>query len=251
MLRIDADTRHVAAGWPLAARLRAFSRALLAARCAGCEHPLTATTAGRPVATGATPRHPAALESWCSACQSKLVWWPHPAQAETFEADGWRLHAVDYLDPVPTVVASMKFGQQLWAARALAELLEAAQPQCPPVDCLVPVPLGPRRLRERGFNQAQLLAQQLAKRWGCSVLPTALRRTHDTDAQSRLNKADRADNMADAFAVNPQALRALRGQRIGLVDDVFTTGATLQAAAQCLRHAGCAGIGLITIARTP
>jgi ComF family protein len=114
-------------------------------------------------------------------------------------------------------------------------------------DRLVPVPLSNQRLKSRGFNQALLLAQQLDPQKTCT---RTLLRIADTAPQSRLNRAQRMRNVQHAFAVEPAQAAALQGQRLVLVDDVMTSGASLFAAAKTLRAAGAAHISAVVFART-
>ncbi len=115
-----------------------------------------------------------------------------------------------------------------------------------PVDLIVPVPLGRARLRERGYNQAAVLARPLAWRMGLSYQPGALTRVRETPSQVGLNAAERRANLAGAF----------RGERVGaqgrtilVVDDVMTTGATMDACAQALYAAGAQEVFGVTLAR--
>ena len=143
-----------------------------------------------------------------------------------------------------------KYSNALWFENFLGGLLvrEAA-----PVlrnekwDCLVPVPLHPVKLREREFNQAALLAAQLARASGISLNEKILHRVHSTATQTLLTREERAANMKNAFAVEKNV--QLNGKRIVIVDDVFTTGATTNACAQALRAAGAAEVGVWTVAR--
>jgi len=106
---------------------------------------------------------------------------------------------------------------------------------------LVPVPLHPRRGRERGFNQSILLAQAVAKAWRMAVLPRALERTRFTQSQAKLEEDEaRRKNVEGAFA--PAENSPLAGRSIFLVDDVFTTGATMNACAAALKSAGAARV---------
>jgi len=102
---------------------------------------------------------------------------------------------------------------------------------------LVPVPLHPKRRRWRGFNQAQWVAEALAAEGGAAGIADLLARVRDTPTQTRLNRAAREANMKNAFALRPKALVS-SSLRYILVDDVFTTGATLNACAKVLRQAG-------------
>jgi ComF family protein len=115
-------------------------------------------------------------------------------------------------------------------------------------DWIVPVPLHPARERDRGYNQAALLAQQLSDRTHIPTLPRALKRTRVTAVQMELKAAERRTNVAGAFACSEARVR---GQRVVVIDDVCTTGATLEACAQALSQAGAASVFALTLARTP
>jgi ComF family protein len=114
-------------------------------------------------------------------------------------------------------------------------------------DVLVPVPLHPRRLRERGFNQSALLAEEIGRRAGRLACAEALVRRRDTVPQAGLSAASRRRNVEDAFAVRRRARVA--GRVVTLVDDLVTTGATARACARALRGAGAAEVRLLTVAR--
>jgi ComF family protein len=110
---------------------------------------------------------------------------------------------------------------------------------------IVPVPLHPRRLRERGFDQAWILARALARRTGLEAASRLLMRVRDTRAQVGLGREERQANVAGAFAADPR----VAGRTVLLVDDVLTTGATLHAAAEALGAAGAGPIVALTAAR--
>lgn len=129
-----------------------------------------------------------------------------------------------------------------WLASAGRELLQSA-------DLLVPVPLHYWRFVKRRYNQAALLARTVAKHTGKPCLPDALRRTRPTASQTGLSKREREANMRGAFAVNPRHAEALKGRSILLIDDVYTTGATLNACTRALMGAGAAGVSALTLAR--
>ncbi|ROM78845.1 amidophosphoribosyltransferase [Pseudomonas brassicacearum] len=116
-------------------------------------------------------------------------------------------------------------------------------------DALVPVPLATRRLRQRGFNQAVLLARWLSGPLAIPCEEHLLRRTQDTPAQQALDARARRRNLRQAFALAPQA--ALLNRHLALVDDVLTTGATAQALAALLLDAGAARVDVYCLARTP
>jgi ComF family protein len=112
---------------------------------------------------------------------------------------------------------------------------------------LVPVPLHPRRWRERGFNQSELLANALGRRSGRPVAAKTLVRRKDTAPQTGLTRAGRRSNVAGAFAVRHRG--SVAGRVAVLVDDVVTTGATARACADALRAAGATDVRLLTAAR--
>jgi len=116
-------------------------------------------------------------------------------------------------------------------------------------ELLIPVPLHPRRERKRGYNQALLLAQALSRHVGVPVAPHVLRRVRNTVSQTHLDLEGRRRNVADAFAV--AAGLQLEAYRVTLVDDVATTGATLNACAQALLQAKARAVEAFTLARAP
>jgi len=112
-------------------------------------------------------------------------------------------------------------------------------------DCLCPVPLHPRREARRGYNQSLLLAEAFSAGWKIYLQPDLLRRTVDTPPQMRLNAEERRRNIRDSFTIQS----AVEGRSIGLVDDVMTTGATLNECARMLKRAGATQVLAVTLAR--
>lgn len=131
-----------------------------------------------------------------------------------------------------------------WLAEALAT--DARLCGGPPVSALVPVPLHPRRQRERGYNQAEALCRALGRRTGLPVW-NALRRVRFTETQTHLSRSERLANLHGAFA--PARRRPVSGAHLLLVDDVFTTGATVHECARVLRRAGAVSVRVLTVAR--
>lgn len=131
-------------------------------------------------------------------------------------------------------------------AKPLGAWLAQALPRDQKFDALAPMPLHWRRHFRRGFNQAALLAKELSKRTGLPVKSVVTRRK-STEKQALLTRAQRRLNVSGAFKV-PDA-DAVRGKRILLIDDVFTTGATLNACAGALKRAGAAHVSALTLAR--
>jgi ComF family protein len=129
-----------------------------------------------------------------------------------------------------------------WMARAGREILTDA-------DLLIPVPLHRRRLMWRQFNQAYALATEVGRSCGCKVDPLLLHRVKRTAPQIGLSHAQRASNVQGAFAVPDQAKPLVEGRAIVLVDDVLTSGATINAAARALLRAGAARVDVLVFAR--
>jgi ComF family protein len=117
---------------------------------------------------------------------------------------------------------------------------------------LVPVPLAPSRLRERGYNQSARLAHVLASHWDRPVWEGVLVRIRATSTQTRLTPGERRSNVSGAFrAASPLPRAGLRGAHLVLVDDVVTTAATLNACAAALHEAGARVVSCVTFARAP
>jgi ComF family protein len=190
--------------------------ALTQARCPRCALPL--------------PQAPV-----CAACLRD----PLPLQA---------VHAaVDYQPPWDGLLQALKYEQALGLAQPLAALVARDAPSPPPGCLLLPVPLHPRRLRERGYNQSQLLAQALAGRLALPVDARLIERIVDTPAQASLSRKERLANLRHAFALRgPAPTRPCL-----LIDDVMTTGATLATLATLLLAAGVPRVDAWVVARTP
>ncbi|MEO7152029.1 MAG: ComF family protein [Burkholderiaceae bacterium] len=163
------------------------------------------------------------------------------------------LAAFDYAYPWDGLLVRFKFAAALDLAPLLAARLDdaIAANDAPSPSLVLPVPLGPQRLRERGYNQAWELARRLATRRGCAANARLLLRVRDAPHQIALPAAERAANVRGAFAVEPLRRGDLDGQCVALVDDVMTTGATADEAARVLLQAGAASVQVWVAARTP
>ncbi len=156
--------------------------------------------------------------------------------------------AVRYDETARALVLSFKYGDRLdlapmmgqWMARAGSELLGQA-------DALIPVPLHWRRLWSRRFNQSAALAGAISRAGGVPVLHEALKRVRATPQQVGLSKTERADNVQGAFKVPNKA--AVSGRRLVLIDDVLTSGATVDTCARALLRAGAAHVDVLVFAR--
>lgn len=173
------------------------------------------------------------------------------ADAPAFDAT---IAAVDYAAPLDGLVLGLKFGARLplapWFAGRLVDAVLAA-PRWPLPDLLCPVPLGARRLRERGYNQALEIARPLGRAIGIAVQPRLVARSVETAAQSGVAPRERANNIRGAFEVAPEMAGHIEGRHIGVVDDVMTSGHTLNELAATLKAAGAARVSNLVFARTP
>jgi ComF family protein len=149
-----------------------------------------------------------------------------------------------YRFPVDGLVRTCKYGGRLALAGLLGD--ELARVVTGGVDAIVPMPLAPRRLAERGFNQALEIARPVARITGIPLLRDACRKVTDTPPQAALPWDERARNIRRSFACDAD----LRAKRIAVVDDVLTTGATLNELARVLRRAGAAEVHGWVVART-
>ena len=220
-------------------------------RCPACaartERVALCTLCTAAIAPARSPLCPACGESFpgsgpdhlCSRCLTRP---PHFERARACA-----LYHSDRPSPLIDALHRFKYGRDVTLAPVLGEFLCEHSPLTLDHDLLVPVPLDIERLRWRGFNQAAALARTLAVRQRRSVHPMALWRCRVTPPQVGLGEDERRRNMAGAFAVRDRA--AVRGRTILLVDDVMTTGATVDECAKTLRRAGARRVDVVVLAR--
>ena len=196
--------------------------------CTGCSAELPRMPPGRctvcavPLASGAV----------CGACQHK------PPAFERV----WAAFAYDF--PVDALIHAFKYGRRLALAPVLGEMLAGCT--APEADALMPMPLSPQRLYERGFNQALEIARVLSRRYRLPLEATWCRKVIETAPQASLPWKERAKNVRRAFVCDAP----VTGLRIAVVDDVLTTGATLNELARVLLKAGAASVTGWVVART-
>ena len=217
-----------------------FGANVAVARCGCCANPLPG--AAEPDAQAASGKRPRGMpkNELCGLCAT------HPPAFDV------TLTAADYAMPVDQLVLQLKFGHRLALAALFARLLRDAVLQQPGFvlpALICPVPLGPRRLAERGYNQALEIAKPLARSLGVALHPRLTARVRETTAQSSVAPEQRQRNIAGAFAVPDPAL--VRGRHIGIVDDVMTSGGTLDELAAALKRHGAARVSNLVFARTP
>jgi ComF family protein len=156
--------------------------------------------------------------------------------------------AFRYATPLDRLIRDLKYHRRLARARVLGRALAAhlRARGAAQADLVVPVPLHPTRLRERGYNQSLELARVLARELTLPLAaPRAVERRRATAPQAKLDPAQRRRNVRDAFRVHTE----VRGLRVAIVDDVMTSGHTAGALARCLKRAGAAHVAVWVVAR--
>jgi ComF family protein len=177
-------------------------------------------------------------DTLCAACTA------HPPAFDRARA------ALRYDDACRPLVTRFKYADQTDRAPAFGRMLmRIAAPLLAEADVIAPVPLHRWRLVSRRYNQSALLASALAKAAGREIEPDLMQRRRSTRPQVGMSARARRRNVSGAFAVRPAKLDLVKDRRILLVDDVFTTGATVEECAKVLRRAGAAGVDVVTLAR--
>jgi ComF family protein len=178
-------------------------------------------------------------ETICAACH-----------AGTFDFDRARA-LFRYDDASKPLILSFKHGDRLDHAPGFARWLDrTGRLLLSEADVILPVPLHRSRLWKRRYNQAAVLADRLSRFAGCALDPLLLERKRATKSQGEMPSAKaRRRNVLGAFRVRPERAEQLKGRNVLLVDDVFTTGATLSACARALKRAGAARVDALTLAR--
>lgn len=209
--------------------------------CYGCQHEYF-DCAGTRCTVCAIDLVAGSLANLCGACLKEPPYFDRTVVA------------ANYLPPIDHLVLQLKFGSRLELAQLMAQTIRDQLLQMPEVelpDLIIPLPLGSRRLQERGFNQSMEIARHLAQQIGVDIEPNLLRRIKETLAQSELDIKRRLANVRRAFLIAPDKLGAIENLHVALVDDVMTTGTTLNAAAQELKNAGARKVSNFVFARTP
>jgi len=227
------------------AGLAAVERWILPAACLLCDGPMPAREGDALVCGPCRSRWRAVPDPLCARCGQ-----PAFGDLDCRICAGWpasglaRVRSAVWLaGGAHRAVHLLKYEGWWRVAEAMAEAMAALEPLTGRVS-LIPVPLGTRRLRARGYNQSERLASALAARLGCPVRTDLLVRARETTTQTALTPDERRANVAGAFAA-PRPV----SDRVVLVDDVFTTGATLVAAGVALGAAGAASVEAVTFGR--
>lgn len=195
------------------------------ARCVRCDRPFAS-----PAATAYSPNHA------CHSCAK------HPPSY----TKAWTLYP--YLPPLQDAICLYKYRGKIALAAPLARLMIDRLPPLDHVDLVMPVPLHVQRLREREFNQSLLLADPISRHLNAPLSYTNLVRVAPSPAQTTLSRKERLRNLRGAFALHRPEL--IEEKRILLIDDVFTTGATVNECAKILRKSGSGDVFVVTLGRT-
>jgi ComF family protein len=200
-------------------------------------HPLC-IMCGRPFLDASGDDHP------CGVCLRRVP--------DFVQARAWACYPREELaeHPLRKVVQKFKYGRKVSLGKPLGQLMargcQEFLNECHP-DIIVPVPLHPRRLRWRGFNQSVLLARQVSRAYNVPMDPFILLRSRETPPQTQLTEEERRRNMRGAFALNPE--KTVADKIVLLVDDVYTSGATVNECSHALKRAGAKRVYALTLAR--
>jgi ComF family protein len=212
--------------------------------CAACwkeiqlvHHPLC-TICGRPFPDGSGDDHE------CGACIAR--------RPRFVQACSWACYPreEDLEHPLRRVVQKFKYGRKVALGKPLGRLMAQGCQEFltgRSFDAIIPVPLHPRRLRWRGFNQSVLLGREVSRRYKIPLDAFTLRRATATPPQSQLTVEERRRNVRDAFEVHPE--RPVKNKTILVVDDVYTSGATVNECSRALQRGGAKEVYVLTLAR--
>jgi len=200
---------------------------------------------------------------WCPNCQQKIQLLPEPVceicglpQAFNRLCDQCRQNPPAFKSlrswtifeaPVKNALHRLKYRRDIGMGEMLAGQMSSFVSGLNwPVEAVLPIPLGKKRLKERGYNQVGLVALPLSLKLGLDYFPEVLERAKETRSQVGLSAIERQENVQGAFFANPNKIR---GRVLLLLDDVATTGATLSSAADALYRSGARDVYAVTIAR--
>jgi ComF family protein len=188
----------------------------------------------------------------CEYCQRQLLRCQLKTQSNLWQGELPVFVWGSYSGTLKQAIAALKYNNQTQLARPLGYWLGQAWLKSPATHVkkltVVPIPLHPTKLQQRGYNQAELIAQSFCQFTGYKEQAQGLERVRSTDAQFSLSVKEREQNLADAFIVGKNLSQHPPSTPVVLVDDIYTTGATVFSAAQAFRKAGIPVYGVVAIA---
>lgn len=191
----------------------------------------------------------------CGSCRSKLEPYndTHPWQKDYVQSGVIENSLSAYWfregTPIQPLLHAMKYQKVRSAGRLLGEEIAKRLPEdAPAFDLIIPVPLHKAKQRERTYNQSLYISEGISSLTGTPILEGAVNRTRFTSTQTKLNRAERKENVLQAFDADPEHIDDISGKRIILADDVITTGATILECASVLKNCGAGAIWVCSAA---
>lgn len=182
---------------------------------------------------------------WCEACQGDLEMMAFPGQVRQMSPFSGIASTALHAGKIRQAVQALKYENARHVAEPLGErMAQHLAAQAWTIDMMIPVPLHTSRLRERGYNQAELLAQAVARHSAVPCVPSALRRVKHTQSQVTMSASERLTNVQDAFSADSTFVK---NHAVLVIDDVFTTGATLSACGEALLSVGATAVYGLTV----
>lgn len=196
-----------------------------------------------------------AEQAFCSSCQRQLQRCQLPNPCQNWRGDLPVFAWGNYGGTLKRAIAALKYENHPKLAQPLGHELGKAWLDVPQFTStqkmiVTPIPIHPKKIQQRGFNQAELLGRSFCQFTGLPFQPLGLERTHQTEAQFGLGMTAREENLKHAFSLGKGFRRCHPVSPVLLLDDIYTTGATARSAAQALRQRGIAVLGIVAITRT-
>lgn len=187
----------------------------------------------------------------CDACLKDIQWSPGEWRSNKVPAHCDSIHAVAlFQGSLREAVHALKYGHKPYVAASCAALMTPVARGLPRTDMVIAVPLSTKRLRQRRYNQSEWLARPIAATLQVPILTGVVKRSHSDAAQVSLGADARWENVRDQFLLSSKNCGHIEDRHILLIDDVVTTGATLQALARVLKKSGAATVRALTLAQT-
>lgn len=187
----------------------------------------------------------------CSVCLREVQWSPGEWRSNKVPAHCDSIHAVAlFQGPVREAVHQLKYNATPFLSKSCAEIMMPVARGIPESDAVMAVPLSSKRLRQRRYNQSEWLSRHIAQSLAVPLITDAVTRSHADIPQVGLGADARWENVRHQFSISSSNASLIRGKHLLVIDDVVTTGATLQALAQTLKKSGARTVRALTLAQT-